>query len=93
MKKILGEYVKTKRLKLGISQLKLSQDSHVSMASITRLETGDSNISVNNLIAILKVVAPDEMDKLTEILTRNTEADIKTKRVSWTRNKGNSFSV
>jgi transcriptional regulator with XRE-family HTH domain len=54
--KIIGSYVKQRRLQKNISQVELAERSGISMASITRFETGKGNISLQNLISILKIL-------------------------------------
>ena len=51
---IIGKSIKGLRIRRAISQEDLSQISGVSHASITRLETGRGNISLQNLLSILK---------------------------------------
>lgn len=52
----IGEALKGRRLQRNISQEELSKLSGVSLASITRLETGKGNISLANMLAILKAL-------------------------------------
>lgn len=52
----IGASVKGSRLQKNISQSDLAQISGVSLASITRLETGKGNTSLGNLLAILKAL-------------------------------------
>lgn len=52
----IGESVKGRRLQKNISQEELSRMSGVSLPSITRLETGKGNISLSNLLGILKAL-------------------------------------
>ena len=52
----IGESLKGRRLQKNISQEELSERSGVSLASITRLETGKGNTSLSNLLAILKTL-------------------------------------
>jgi transcriptional regulator with XRE-family HTH domain len=61
----IGESIKGKRLQKNISQDELSHLSGVSLASITRLETGRGNTSLVNLLAILKALgAADELQSV-----------------------------
>lgn len=53
---IIGESVKGRRLQKNISQDELSELSGVSKASITRFETGKGNISLLNLLSIMKAL-------------------------------------
>lgn len=52
----IGESLKGRRLQKNISQEELADLSGVSLASITRLETGKGNTSLANLLAILKAL-------------------------------------
>ena len=53
---IIGASIKARRLQRNVSAKELSQMSGVSSASIARLETGKGNISLHNLLAILKAL-------------------------------------
>jgi predicted transcriptional regulator len=53
---MIGESVRGRRLQLNISQGALSTLSGVSKTSITRFETGKGNISLSNLLSILKTL-------------------------------------
>lgn len=52
----IGESLKGRRLQKNISQEELANISGVSLASITRLETGKGNTSLTNLLAIMKAL-------------------------------------
>ena len=66
---LIGESVKTRRLQRNISQTELSKLSGVSLNSITRFETGKGNITLYNLINILKVL---DMTEALESVFSNT---------------------
>lgn len=51
---IIGQSMKAKRIMKEISQEELAKLSGVSHASIARLETGRGNISLENLLLIMK---------------------------------------
>ena len=53
---IIGSSIKARRLQRNISAKELSEISGVSPASIARLETGTGNISLQNLLSILKAL-------------------------------------
>jgi predicted transcriptional regulator len=53
---IIGLSMKGKRLSREISQAELAKNSGVSLASIARLETGKGNISLSNLLLIMKAL-------------------------------------
>lgn len=63
----IGESIKGRRLQKNISQEELSEMSGVSVASITRLETGKGNTSLTNLLSILKIL--EMADELKTIFT------------------------
>jgi transcriptional regulator with XRE-family HTH domain len=63
----IGESIKGRRLQKNISQEELSEMSGVSVASITRLETGKGNTSLTNLLSILKIL--EIADELRTIFT------------------------
>ena len=54
--KIIGGSIKARRLQQNITQEQLSKLSGVSLASVTRFETGKGNISLQNLFSILKTL-------------------------------------
>ena len=53
---IIGESIKGRRLLKNVSQDELAELSGVSRPSIIRFETGKGNISLMNLLAILKAL-------------------------------------
>ena len=63
----IGESIKGRRLQKNISQEELSEMSGVSVASITRLETGKGNTSITNLLSILKIL--EMADELKSVFT------------------------
>ncbi|WP_269571422.1 helix-turn-helix domain-containing protein [Leptospira wolbachii] len=58
----IGTSLKGRRVQMGLSQEDLSVKSGVSPSSIARLETGKGNISLLNLLSLLK-----ELDLLNEL--------------------------
>lgn len=69
--RLLGSSLKGRRLQKDISQEELSELSGVSKPSITRLETGKGNISLLNLLSILKSM---EMADELKLIFKNPEA-------------------
>lgn len=63
----IGASIKGRRLQKNVSQEELSEMSGVSVASITRLETGKGNTSLTNLLSILKIL--EMADELKTIFT------------------------
>lgn len=57
----IGSSLKGRRVQMNLSQEELAQKSGVSASSIARLETGKGNISLLNLLSLLK-----ELDLLKE---------------------------
>lgn len=58
----IGTSLKGRRIQMELSQEELSERSGVSPSSIARLETGKGNISLLNLLSLLK-----ELDLLNEL--------------------------
>lgn len=82
--KIIGSYVKQRRLLKNISQVELAARSGISMASITRFETGKGNISLQNLISILNILGlADELRAF--FLARKNTDDSFHARVRWSK--------
>jgi transcriptional regulator with XRE-family HTH domain len=67
---IIGQSLKARRVAQDISQADLAKLSGVSHASIARLETGKGNISLENLLLILKAL--DMLDEL-KVIFREKE--------------------
>jgi transcriptional regulator with XRE-family HTH domain len=53
---VITKAAKLKRLQKNISQEKLAELAKISLASVTRFESGRGNISLQHLIAILEVL-------------------------------------
>lgn len=51
------------------------------MAIITRVETGKINISLENLISILKFTAPEELKIIEKFLKNNSKQNVLLQRV------------
>lgn len=68
---IIGSSIKGRRLQKNLSAKELSQLSGVSSASIARFETGKGNLSLQNLLSILKAL---EMANELKILFSDPEA-------------------
>lgn len=82
--KIIGSYVKHKRLQRNISQVDLADLSGISVASITRFETGKGNISLQNLTLLLDILGlSEELKKY--FLARNELGDTSQSRVRWSK--------
>ena len=56
MKQEIAEIIKDQRKTLNLTQQSLSDLSGVSLRQITRVETADGNISLDQLLAILEVL-------------------------------------
>ena len=62
---LLGRAVRTRRKALGWNQTRLAEESGLSVASISRIETGDQGYtseSINNLAAALSCSPGDLLD-------------------------------
>lgn len=51
---LLGERAKTYRQNLSMSQEQLAGESGISLSTIQKFESGKANISLNNLLTILR---------------------------------------
>lgn len=58
----IGSSIKGRRVQMDLSQEELAEKTGVSLSSIARLETGKGNISLLNLLSLLK-----ELDLLNEL--------------------------
>jgi transcriptional regulator with XRE-family HTH domain len=86
--KMIGKTAKLRRLQKNISQEKLAENCGISLASITRFETGRGNISLQNLLAILKAL--DMTDSFKALFaTDKDESSISTgnERVKWSKKR------
>lgn len=54
---LIGESIQLRRVKALLSQDDLARLSGVSVASIARLETGKGNLSLSNLLSLLKALS------------------------------------
>ena len=82
--KVIGSYVKQRRLQKNISQVELAERSGISMASITRFETGKGNISLQNLISILQILGlADELNAF--FLSHKNNDEALHSRVRWSK--------
>ena len=70
----IGKSLRARRIQLGISQEDLSDQSGVSLASITRLETGKGNPSLTNFLALLSAL--DLGDEFQAIFDAPTESPL-----------------
>jgi transcriptional regulator with XRE-family HTH domain len=80
--KIIGKAARVKRLQKNISQEKLAELCGISLASITRFETGRGNISLQNLLSIFNVL---EMSEALKGIFEDTEAS--NARVKWSKKR------
>lgn len=85
--KMIGKSAKIRRLQKNISQEKLAELCGISLASITRFETGRGNISLQNLLSILKVL--DMSDAFKAIFTNVDEDESRkiNERVKWSKKR------
>lgn len=83
--KIIGKASKNKRLQKNISQEKLANLCGISLASITRFETGRGNISLLNLISILTVLGIADSLKSVFLNYENELLFKKNERVKWSK--------
>jgi transcriptional regulator with XRE-family HTH domain len=85
--KLIAKSVRQRRLLKNISQEKLADLCGISLASITRLETGRGNISLNGLIAVLSVL--DMKDAISEVFSEGgiDKGEFKNERVKWSKNR------
>lgn len=82
---IIGQSIKIQRLSREISQDQLAKLSGVSHASIARFETGKGNISLSNLLLIMKALEMadelkaifKEIDHTPSLLARATTKKIR----------------
>lgn len=51
---LIGERAKTYRKNLSLSQEELAANSGISLSTVQKFETGKANISLNNLLTILR---------------------------------------
>ena len=77
--KMIGTAAKLRRLQKNISQEKLAELSGISIASITRFETGRGNISLQNLLSIFKIL--DMSDTFKAIFIGEGESEMPSARV------------
>jgi transcriptional regulator with XRE-family HTH domain len=89
--KTIGRSAKLRRLKKNISQEELAKLCGISIASITRFETGRGNISLQNLLAIFDELGMTEEFKLLFNMTDENLLKKSNDRVKWSqRNKSNT---
>lgn len=74
---IIRKTAKRRRIQKNISQEKLAALSKVSLASITRFETGKGSISLNNFISILNAL--DMSEALKEFFNEDRLTPMRTK--------------
>ena len=56
IQKTFGENLRRTRIKLGLSQAKLSYKTELSLAYINRIEQGQENVSLKNIWKIINVL-------------------------------------
>jgi transcriptional regulator with XRE-family HTH domain len=86
--KMIGKTAKLRRLQKNISQEKLAENCGISLASITRFETGRGNISLQNLLAILKAL--DMTDSFKTLFANENEENSQStgnERVKWSKKR------
>jgi transcriptional regulator with XRE-family HTH domain len=86
--KMIGKTAKLRRLQKNISQEKLAENCGISLASITRFETGRGNISLQNLLAILKAL--DMTDSFKALFANENEENSQStgnERVKWSKKR------
>jgi len=64
LKKSIGEQIKKRRLELGIEQTDLQDYAEVGSTTISRLEQGKANITVDTLEKILEVLGLELIVKI-----------------------------
>lgn len=52
--KDLGDFVKQKRMRMLMSQLKLSEEAGITQATLCRLERGEKSVHLDTMVKILK---------------------------------------
>lgn len=85
--KMIGKSAKIRRLQKNISQEKLAELCGISLASITRFETGRGNISLQNLLSILKVLDMSDAFKAIFVNPDEDESRKITERVKWSKKR------
>jgi transcriptional regulator with XRE-family HTH domain len=62
--RVLGERVRTRRHELGLSQEGLAEHSALHWSFIGRIERGQSNLTLNNIVRLAEVLDVDPSDLL-----------------------------
>ena len=86
--KMIGKTAKLRRLQKNISQEKLAEICGISLASVTRFETGRGNISLQNLLSILRAL--DMTDSFKTLFANDNDDDsnkVIRERVKWSKKR------
>lgn len=59
MTKVFGERVRARRLELGLSQEKLAEGSSLHWSFIGRVERGQANLTLRNIVRLAEVLEVD----------------------------------